>query len=250
MNLFLSDLDNTLIYSQRRELGGAKNNVEWYEGRQISFMTIHAQTLLQEVRKKLLVLPCTTRSIAQYQRISLLPDWQPEQALVANGGILLEQGKVEPKWYAESRNYYDEVSDEMERARFLLERQADRLLPVKLIDGLFLFTKSSAPQQLQTKLQQQLDLQQVQIGLQGQKVYVLPKRINKGAALQRLRQRYPQAVIYAAGDSDFDVPMLLAADFALAPEALANRLTIQSHKLLVPEQQLLAEVVLEYLQGI
>ena len=37
MNLFLSDLDNTLIYSQRRELGGAKNNVEWYEGRQISF---------------------------------------------------------------------------------------------------------------------------------------------------------------------------------------------------------------------
>lgn len=73
MKLFLSDLDNTLIYSQRRELGDAKNNVEWYEGRQISFMTVRTQTLLQKLRKKLLVLPCTTRSIAQYQRISLLP---------------------------------------------------------------------------------------------------------------------------------------------------------------------------------
>ncbi len=250
MNLFLSDLDNTLLYSHRRELSRAKNNVELYEGRQISFMTVRTQTLLQEVRKKLLVLPCTTRSIAQYQRICLLPDWQPEQALVANGGILLEQGQIEPVWYAESRNYYDEVSDEMERARCLLERQTGRLLPVTLIDGLFLFTKSAAPQQLQTKLQRQLDLQQVQIGLQGQKVYVLPKRINKGTALQRLRRRYPQTVIYAAGDSDFDVPMLLAADFALAPEALADKLTRQQHKLLVPEQQLLAEAVLEYLQAI
>lgn len=250
MKLFLSDLDNTLIYSQRRELGDAKNNVEWYEGRQISFMTVRTQTLLQKLRKKLLVLPCTTRSIAQYQRISLLPHWQPEQALVANGGILIEHGTVEPTWYAESRNYYDAVSDEMERARFLLEWHKDRLLPVTLIDGLFLFTKSAVPQQLQRKLQQQLDLQQVQIGLQGQKVYVLPRHINKGAALQRLRQRYPQAVIYAAGDSDFDVPMLLAADYAFAPEALADQLTMQKHKLLVPEQQLLAEAVLEYLQDV
>lgn len=249
MKLFLSDLDNTLIYSHRRQLNGDKRLVELYEGRPCSYMTERAQALLREVREKLLFLPCTTRSVAQYQRIELLPGWQPAQALVANGGILLERGQVEPRWYAESVARCEAAGRELERAQQLLEQHQLRLLPVKLVDGLFLFTKSQEPQLLQRQLEQQLDLQQVQVGLQGQKVYVLPQSLNKGAALQRLRQRYPQAYVYAAGDSAFDVPMLLAADFAIAPEALAEQLLDQRHKLLVPAEQQLSDVMLEYLCG-
>ena len=38
MIVFYSDLDNTLIYSYRREIGGKKRCVEVYQGREISFM--------------------------------------------------------------------------------------------------------------------------------------------------------------------------------------------------------------------
>lgn len=36
---FISDLDNTLIYSYKKNIGGDTINVEVYEGREISFMT-------------------------------------------------------------------------------------------------------------------------------------------------------------------------------------------------------------------
>ena len=39
MILFFCDLDNTLIYSYKHEIGSKKRCVELYQGREISFMT-------------------------------------------------------------------------------------------------------------------------------------------------------------------------------------------------------------------
>ena len=46
MVLFVSDLDNTLIYSYKREIGKKKICVELYEGKEISFMTENSYRLL------------------------------------------------------------------------------------------------------------------------------------------------------------------------------------------------------------
>ncbi|MFR6290933.1 MAG: hypothetical protein ACLUKQ_05715 [Peptococcaceae bacterium] len=248
MQLLLTDLDNTLIYSHRRDIGVQREHVEWYEGKQISFMTRKSQQLLELVRQKLLVIPCTTRSIAQYQRIQLLPAWRPLYAFMANGGVLLVNGRIEPQWYQESLDRIASAESALQQAQVLLERHTERLLPVKCIDGLFLYTKSSVPEQLRQQLEAVLDLDQVQVLLHGAKVYVMPHTLTKGAVVQRIRQRYPQSYIWAAGDSTFDVPMLQAADFAFAPEKLASHLSEQSNQYLVSEGQLLAEEMLQYLQ--
>ena len=91
MIVFYSDLDNTLIYSYRREIGGKKRCVEVYQGREISFMSEYSYHLLQEISKKALFIPVTTRTMEQYQRIDL-GIGIPEYALVCNGGILLVRG--------------------------------------------------------------------------------------------------------------------------------------------------------------
>lgn len=39
MQIVHTDLDNTLIYSYKHEIGGPKTCVEIYQGREISFMT-------------------------------------------------------------------------------------------------------------------------------------------------------------------------------------------------------------------
>ena len=52
MTVFHADLDNTLIYSCRHEIGREKTNVELYEGRQVSFMTEASSRLLRKVREK------------------------------------------------------------------------------------------------------------------------------------------------------------------------------------------------------
>ena len=94
MQIVHTDLDNTLIYSYKHEIGGPKTCVEIYQGREISFMTETSHRLLGQLCSKpgVLVVPTTTRTLEQYQRIDL-GIGVPEYALVCNGGVLLHQGK-------------------------------------------------------------------------------------------------------------------------------------------------------------
>lgn len=56
------------------------------------------------------------------------------------------------------------------------------------------------------------------MAVSGRKVYCFPAPISKGHALERLRRRLGPAAVFAAGDTAMDVPMLLGADAAAAPE--------------------------------
>ena len=48
----------------------------------------------------------------------------------------------------------------------------------------------------------------------------MPRVLNKGTGVRRLRERFPEARVFAAGDSLFDLPLLAAADTAFCPDAL------------------------------
>ena len=71
MAVFFTDLDNTLIYSYRHEIGREKICVELYQGREVSFITKRTWELLQQVKKQVLIIPVTTRTQEQYHRIDL-----------------------------------------------------------------------------------------------------------------------------------------------------------------------------------
>ena len=101
MKVFYSDLDNTLIYSYKHEIGERRKCVEVYQGREISFMTEFTWRALKTLMEKLLFVPVTTRTLEQYQRIQLGIS-MPSYALVCNGGILLKDGEPDRCWYEES----------------------------------------------------------------------------------------------------------------------------------------------------
>ena len=68
--LYFSDLDRTLIYSKKFLKEDLKEvPIEKYEGEYISFMTEKSINLLREINEKNIFIPCTTRSIEQYERI-------------------------------------------------------------------------------------------------------------------------------------------------------------------------------------
>ena len=50
--VFHTDLDNTLIYSYKHELGADKRCVEVYHGREISFITAETERLLQQIKAR------------------------------------------------------------------------------------------------------------------------------------------------------------------------------------------------------
>jgi hypothetical protein len=69
MLIFHADLDNTLIYSYKHDIGSDTVGVERYQGRVISYMTGSSYEMLDQIRKRVLFVPVTTRTVEQYERI-------------------------------------------------------------------------------------------------------------------------------------------------------------------------------------
>ncbi len=216
MIVFNTDLDNTLIYSYKRDIGDNKICVEVYQGREVSYITEPAFELLNEVRKRMLVVPVTTRSIEQYERISLGTD-PFKYALVCNGGILLENGKINKDWYNKTLDIISESRGELAKAQRILERDERRYFELRFIEDLFLFTKCHDHADAARDLAARLDPGLADVFENGDKVYVLPKRLTKGRAVKRFKEYVGADFTVAAGDSRFDVSMLKEADYPIAP---------------------------------
>jgi len=71
LSVFFTDLDNTLIYSHKREIGEEKTVVEYLDGRQQSFMTNYTYKYLKNA-KWLDIVPVTTRIDTQFKRITCM----------------------------------------------------------------------------------------------------------------------------------------------------------------------------------
>ena len=223
MLVFATDLDNTLIYSQKK---AAEKSccVEWKEGRELSYMTEESYEKLQKINenKEIFVIPVTTRSLEQYQRIKLL-EKGPKLALVANGGILLVDNKIDEKWRQETLEIISESREDLEKAWLYLEKDENRNFELRNIDDMFLFTKSEKPTDTIEGLEKILNPLQVSVIENYNKIYVMPRVLNKGLAIKRLKNYLIKDYfknnqifsILSAGDSSFDTPMLQEADYAV-----------------------------------
>lgn len=221
MLLFASDIDNTLIYSHKKEYIGNKIPCELYNGEYISFITKNTKEKLEIVYKNALFMPVTTRSIEQYSRI-IFGDFIPDYALTSNGGNLLIKGKVDNDWYNQTLALCQHAFDSLTKGEEFLEKDNNRTLEVKRVDGLFTYTKSSAPQDTVSKLQKLLANEPVCVHYYGNKVYILPDALDKGSALKRFVKEYSIGIdkIITAGDSIFDIPLLEAGSLAIFPSSL------------------------------
>ncbi len=246
MHIFHSDLDNTIIYSYKHDIGSDKKNVEIYQGREISFITSRTYELLQQVVDRVLFVPTTTRTIEQYERINL-GIGTPEYALVCNGGVLLESGKENLSWYEESRAMIQDSSCEIRHALDFLENDARRKFDLRYIRELFVFTKCGNPEEVVCDLKNTLDVSLVDVLNNGEKVYVLPKNLDKGTAVKRFKEKVGGDFVFAAGDSEFDVSMLEAADHGIAPESIREKCNETADITWITADELLAEKALEML---
>lgn len=248
MDLFASDLDNTLIYSYKRDIGPDKICAEVYEGREVSFMTRRSRALLDAVNHRMHFVPVTTRSTEQYARIRFSDNWSPALALAANGGVLLVDGTPDPDWYAGSLDRIATAETALRQAERVLECDPARTLEVRRVDGLFVFTKSADVPATLERLRAVVDPCTVELFSNGVKVYAVPRTMDKGTGLTRLRERFPDARVFAAGDSQFDLPLLAAADTAFCPADLAY--PARPGQTVVPvsrQDGVFSDIVLDYL---
>ncbi len=237
--VMFSDLDGTLIFSAAKRQPG-DILCETKDGQEISCITARQAELLPGLD----IIPVTTRSIEQFRRITI-PGFRPEYALADNGGTLLVNGIPDPAWTADSMRLVRECSRELAECRRVLESDPCRCFEIRMVDGMFLFTKSGDPESTVAKLSEAAG-ERVRCYSTGAKVYALPAGLCKGAAAARLAERIaPHRRIICAGDSMMDVPLLDIADVAVFPEDMRGA-GITAPEVITAPRERFPEFVTEY----
>ncbi|KEK25199.1 HAD family hydrolase [Bacillus gaemokensis] len=225
--IFASDLDQTLIYSRKSFRTIIEDEdiqlIETLDGKEISFMTHKAISLLQQLQLQVQFVPVTTRTIEQFQRITLFQtEVIPEYAITSNGGNILHNGKQDVVW---KKSIQKKLSAEcLEKEAVLTEFQriahGDWVISQKTADHLFhycIIRRENIPYDELKEFTDWLDEQGWDHSLQGRKLYFVPKPVNKWDAVQYIKEKLQASTVITAGDSLLDLCMLEGANHAFAP---------------------------------
>lgn len=218
--IFATDLDRTMIFSEKFLNDKNKDLVVGYQDGKIkSYMTCKAEKILNELKVKITVIPCTTRSREQFERI---PYFQNCKYIVcANGAIILRNGQEDPQWkMVMQENLFmcikelKEYKEQLEQKNFVTENK------VSIVDGYFLFfkVKSNLKMKCQEYLETLLNKKKFYYSISGKKVYIFPSFISKENALKYLIDKIGDNSVIVAGDSELDFGMInLATKRAFIP---------------------------------
>lgn len=225
MQLFTSDLDRTLIFSERTIAKPEVERIciEQLDGQNISYVTRSIHGRLTKINEAMQFVPVTTRSRAQFERIQLFQqDIVPDIAVVANGGIILRDGEVDLVWAAHIEQLMQHLRLPLGEVQkhFYEELGAPYFLRHQRVDGLFfvyIVDLEQLDEQALIVLRERLAEQGWDSYLHGRKFYIVPNRMTKGAAVQYLKEQGAYTIHYAAGDSLMDVSMMYLADRSFAP---------------------------------
>ncbi len=223
--LFTSDLDRTLIFSERTKLPDkCYKCVEKLDDQNISYMSTATYETLTKLDGLLEFVPVTTRSLKQYTRLTLFHHHvKPKIAIVANGGVILRDGQIDEAWQqhisqkmSELPLLYEQLQEHFAAlftARFVLRNnEVDSVFFVLIVD-----VKQLQLEELRM-FQQELERYEWTCYLQGRKLYILPCFLTKGAAVQYIKSYYAYDWHVAAGDSLMDLSMLELADTCYIPQ--------------------------------
>lgn len=225
MELFTSDLDRTLIFSDRTIAKDESERIciEVLDDQAISYVTEDIKQRLTEINEVMQFVPVTTRSKAQFERISLFQkNIIPEVAVVANGGIILRNGQVDSAWQQHIQQVMENIKLPLTQLQKHFEQQltAPYFLRHQQVDDLFFVYIVDLEQADFAEidyLKQQLEACGWSSHMHGRKFYILPQQITKGAAVAYLKGQSTYDKHYAAGDSLMDVSMMYIADKSFAP---------------------------------
>jgi hypothetical protein len=227
--LFASDLDQTLIYSKRFTLDPVSGYnlktrlIETKDGEEISFMLESAISKLKELSNKLIFVPVTTRTIEQYNRISLFQnEIVPPFAIVSNGGNIINNGIIDQEWSSEIRRKLEfdcpdcsEILKEFSKIAnenwIISQRKADDLFLYFIID------QNVIPHDELSCYEKWLNKSGWNMSIQGRKLYFVPNCISKWNAISYVKELSGSGKVCCAGDSILDLCMLEKSDYAITP---------------------------------
>lgn len=229
--LVATDLDRTMIYS-RNAFGAAPEPstvvVEHLEGSPLSYMTTAAADRMRALTVPAAVIPTTTRTIKQFNRIRL-PGAPWPYAITTNGGNILHHGKPDLRWRIDLDTEVRTTSATLSQVNAeLRSRISDAFVKkFRVADHLFNYLvvdTAALPADFLAAWDAWCRPRGWSASQQGRKIYTMPAAVCKSRAVAEVRRRLIESGVLeadsrvlAAGDGALDAEMLRAADAAIRP---------------------------------
>lgn len=229
--LVATDLDRTMIYS--RNAFSANTDVptvcvEHLEGAPLSFMTTAAALRMQTLTEPAAVIPTTTRTIKQFNRIQL-PGAPWRYAITSNGGNILVDGVPDLRWRIDIDAKVRAGGATLSEVTAELRTRVDGSWVTKFreADDLFCYLvvrPKEVPAGFLAEWDAWCRARGWSASQQGRKIYSMPDVVCKSHAVAEVRRRLldsgelaTEAQTFAAGDGALDAEMLRSADYAIRP---------------------------------
>ena len=219
--VIFTDLDHTLIYSKRHfKTVQDLLCIEYLDGKPQSFIEKSNLRKISLLSSQYEWVPTTTRSLEQYRRLRDLEQvLQSNIAIVANGAIILKEGKRIEAWdklislYLQSieslkdiENQVRDVVQAFSSVKSIVSRD-DVYLTVIL-------TSTVDLEQLTSLLMEALKKTSWTLWDQGKKLYIIPREITKERAVRYVKKYLKPSYTIGLGDSIMDYNFLCETDWA------------------------------------
>jgi hypothetical protein len=256
--IFASDLDQTLIFSEKHINYYLKDKVipaELKNENIITYMLSETFEKLRILNDKLIMIPTTTRTLEQYERIMIFrSSISPRFAVVNHGGSILENGVPSLDW---ERHIHDKISTGCDPLSDMIDRfkkqlyNEDWVLDIRQVDKLFFYCiiqLDNTPMSELTAFMKKIEAVNWYSCLHGRKLYFLPKPLNKWNAIEFIKNILPPQHVVASGDSYMDFELLSMADYSVLPShgEICNKLNPSEKCIITNSKGLIAS--LEILQ--
>lgn len=228
--IFASDLDRTLVFSKRflNELGDTLHHSDGVivEKTDSGYGMMYASmlTFLEMIRPQVYFIPCTSRNIEQFKRISL--GMQVPYAVVENGCKVLRPNGMPSVEYAEHIKY-DLGVDLSKETPIIYEKVIEatallgEVIDVRQVSNSFVLVQPEVRvESILNKIIKALEELggEYNVCVDKWKIYITHKKINKATALKWVAKKLGEEIVVAAGDTTMDEPLLNAAKYAIIPK--------------------------------
>ena len=172
---------------------------------------------------KFTLIPCTLRSFEQTNRIEFITHKQTPILVCDNGYSIYKKGVLDKEWDDRMKTLLDNYPNT--EIYFLLKEYIERNnLPIQQLKtnrGVFytlIFHTVNEAACYASCIEALVPTEIYTFMLQGRKLYIIPKFLDKSLALHYLKKKFPLERVITAGDSRVDERLVRAGDIGVLPK--------------------------------
>lgn len=218
--IFFTDLDKTIVYSENLNCVC----VEYKDGKGITYMTQEAIRLLRELlcKENLTIIPCTLRSIEQTKRINFISNNSTPILICDNGFSIYKNGELDLVWDMCMKNKLRSYPNDL-TYDIIHKIVRENNIPIRQIksnrDVFFtiIFKNEHEIKSYSNIVTKQIDSTLYKIEMQGRKMYIIPRFLDKVLACHYLKSEMNDWDIITAGDGFVDESFLKEGNIMIIP---------------------------------